>query len=102
MRHRRLPNITIWGITQVRVVRLSEKDSAMEGPSKLKTTLESVQLRTTKVNKLSIMGTRIFSENLTTDPTPDGQKKNLEGVFIIFPRVFGCAKILSKIFDTYD
>ena len=64
--------------------------------------LTIVQLRTTKVNKLSIMGTRIFSENLTTDPTPDGQKKNLEGVFIIFPRVFGCAKILSKNFDTYD
>jgi hypothetical protein len=54
-------------------------------------------LRTTKVNKLSISGTRIFDGNLTTDLKLDRQKELKTGLFILFPRVFGRAKILSDI-----
>jgi len=57
-----------------------------------------IQLRTTKVNKLSISGTRIFDGNLTTDLKPDRQKEFKTGLFILFPRVFGRAKILGDIF----
>lgn len=57
-----------------------------------------IQLRTTKVNQLIISGTRIFDENLTTDLKPDRQKKLKNGIFILFPRVFGRAKNLSEIF----
>ena len=57
-----------------------------------------VQLRTTKVNKLSISGTRFFGGNLMTVLKSDRQKELKNGVFILFPRVFGHAKILSKFF----
>jgi len=57
-----------------------------------------LQLRTTKVNKLIISRTRIFGKNLTTDLKPDGQKELKNGVLILFPRVFGRAKFLGKIF----
>jgi hypothetical protein len=60
-----------------------------------------LQLRTTKVNKFNISGTRFFGKNLTTDLKPDGQKEFKNGVFILFPRLFGCAKFLSKIFGLY-
>ena len=60
--------------------------------------LKFIQLRTTKVNKLNISGTRFFDENLTMDLKPDGQKELKNGVFMLFPRVFGRAKILGKIF----
>jgi hypothetical protein len=59
--------------------------------------LDTLQLRTTKVNKLSILGTRIFDGNLTTDLKLDRQKVLKTGLFILFPRVFGRAKILSDI-----
>jgi len=42
---------------------------------------------------------RFFDGNLTTDLKPDGQKELKNGVFILFPRVFGRAKILSEIFS---
>ena len=58
----------------------------------------SVQLRTTKVNKLGISGTRIFDRNLMADLKPDGQKELKTGLFILFPHVFGCAKILGNFF----
>jgi hypothetical protein len=59
--------------------------------------LIKVQLRTTKVNKLSISGTRIFDGNLTTDLKLDRQKELKTGLFILFPHVFGRAKNLSDI-----
>jgi hypothetical protein len=46
---------------------------------------------------LNISGTRFFGENLMTDLKLDGQKELKNGVFMLFPRIFGCAKILSKI-----
>jgi len=61
----------------------------------------SVQLWTTKVNKLIISGTRFFSENLTTDLKPDRQKEFKNGVFKLFPCLFGHAKFLSKKFGLY-
>ena len=54
-----------------------------------------VQLQTTKVNKLSISGTRFFGGNLMTVLKSDRQKELKNGVFILFP---GCAKILSEFF----
>ena len=57
-----------------------------------------VQLRTNKVNKLVISRTRFFGWNLTTDLKSDGQKELKNGVFVLFPRGFGRAKFLSKIF----
>ena len=64
----------------------------------LLTPLKPVQLRTTKVNKLSISGTRFFGRNLMTVLKLDRQKELKNGVFMLFPRVFGNAKILSKFF----
>ena len=62
---------------------------------------KKLQLWTTKVNKLIISRTRFFSENLTADLNPDGQKELKNGVFMLFPRFFGCANFLSKIFGLY-
>jgi hypothetical protein len=59
-----------------------------------------LQLWTTKVNKFDISGTRFFGKNLTTDLKPDRQKEFKNDVFILFPRLFGCAKFLSKFFLT--
>jgi len=62
-------------------------------------TVESViQLRTLKANKLNILGTRFFSENLTTDLNSDERKELKNGIFMLFPRGFSCAKFLSKKF----
>ena len=36
------------------------------------------------------------------DLKPDGQKELKNGVFMLFPRVFGCTKFLSKIFGLYQ
>ena len=55
-----------------------------------------IQLWTTKVNKLSISGTRFFDRNLMTGLKSDRQKELKNGVFMLFPQVFGCAKILSE------
>jgi len=57
-----------------------------------------LQLRTLKANKLNILGTRFFSENLTTDLNSDERKELKNGIFMLFPRGFSCAKILSKKF----
>ena len=54
--------------------------------------LEQLQLWTTKVNQLSISGTRFFGENLTTDLKPDGQKELKNGVFVLFPRILAAPK----------
>ena len=59
---------------------------------------QPLQLWTTKVNKLSISGTRFFGGNLRTVLKSDRQKELKNGVFMLFPWVFGCAKILSKFF----
>jgi len=58
--------------------------------------LSVLQLRTLKVNKLNILGTRFFGENLTTDLNSDERKELKNGIFMLFPRGFGCAKFLSK------
>ena len=63
-----------------------------------KTIIEVVQLQTTKVNKLSISGTRFFGRNLMTVLKMDRQKELKNGVFMLFPWVFGYAKNLSKFF----
>ena len=62
----------------------------------------SIQLWTTKANQLIISGTRFFGENLMTDLKLDGQKelKNV-GYLHVIPMLFGCTKILSKIFGIY-
>ena len=59
---------------------------------------EIIQLQTTKVNKLSISRTRFFDGNLMTDLKLDRQKELKNGIFMLFPQVFGCAKNLSKFF----
>ena len=60
--------------------------------------LHVLQLRTTKINNLSISGTRFFGGNLMTVLKSDRQKELKNGVFMLFPRVFGHAKNLSKFF----
>jgi len=55
-----------------------------------------LQLRTLKANKLNILGTRFFSENLTTDLNSDERKELKNGIFVLFPRGFSCAKFLSQ------
>jgi len=67
-------------------------------PSAYVDEIQLLQLRTLKVNKLNILGTRFFSENLTTDLNSDERKELKNGIFMLFPRGFGCAKILSKKF----
>ena len=47
--------------------------------------VDSVQLRTTKVKKLSISGTRFFGRNLMTVLKLDRQKELKNGVFMLFP-----------------
>jgi len=56
----------------------------------------SLQLRTLKANKLNILGMRFFSENLTMDLNSDERKELKNGIFMLFPRGFSCAKFLSK------
>ena len=58
----------------------------------------SVQLRTTKVYNLRISGTRFFGGNLMTVLKSDRQKELKNGVFMLFPRVFGRAKNLNEFF----
>jgi len=61
-----------------------------------------VQLQTTKVDKLNISGTRFFGENLTADLKPDRLKELKNDVFMLYPCIFGHAKILSKNFGPYQ
>jgi hypothetical protein len=61
-----------------------------------------IQLQTTKANKLNISGTRFFDKNLRTDLKLDRLKELKNGVFMLFPCVFGCTKILSKFFSQYQ
>ena len=54
-----------------------------------------VQLRTIKVIKLDNLRTRIFIGILTSDSEPETSKTSRNGVALIFPCFFGCAKFLG-------
>ena len=65
--------------------------------------LTLVQLRATKVNRLNILGTRFFGENLTTDLKPDGQKKLKNGAFMLcVPTRFWLRQIFEQNFQSID
>ena len=56
---------------------------------------DDIQLRTIKVIKFDNLRTRIFIEILTSDSEPETSKASRNGVALIFPRFFGCAKFLG-------
>ena len=60
-----------------------------------KISIPKVQLRTIKVIKFDNLRTRIFIEILTSDSEPETSKASRNGVALIFPRFFGCAKFLG-------
>jgi hypothetical protein len=62
--------------------------------------LIGVQLQTSKVIKFGISRTRIFWLKLMTDSDSGGQIKLKYILYIKFPRGFGCAKFLGKIFPS--
>jgi len=75
-------------LNAIKTLGIRRRDVFSEGLRSL-TVRISIQLRTTKVEKLNTSGTRLFGANLTTDLKPDGQKELKNGVFLLFPRVFG-------------
>ena len=56
---------------------------------------ETIQLQTNRVIKFDNLRTRIFIEILTSDSEPETSKTSRNGVALIFPRFFGCAKFLG-------